>query len=709
MLSPLFPRRLTTLTALLTALLMGASSPAFALGWLPWKQPRQQEQTRTLKATSERHQQLLEALTLLYGKEQAPELLRAIQTKISKARLNRPLDLKRLDESRSVDWYKDEVVYMLYPDRFGLEPEDKPTGGDFYDVAKTLDYLEALNVTTIYVLPFMASPMGDAGFDVSNFYKVREDLGGNPAFKQFLSEAKKRGFKLKSDLILNHISEEHPWFQAALEGDKEKLDYFVYTTEKPDYKKYQDPQRGVVVDYQEPEGVVSSRRLMFPEQTASHYRPVEIGGDTYYFYHTFYPFQLDVNWKNPELMLEMLDALAYWANLGVDIFRLDAVPYFVQEPGTDGENSPGTHAVVKILSAFVQEVAPASVLQVEACQWPADIRPYFGEEPKQQMQALAHSHPQGEEEPITETCAAFRTDEVQIAYNFPYMPAMWASMITGDAAPFWEAVDSTPDIPASATWALFLRVHDELTLEMVDLETRKTVYDALVAKGQPFRAGLGVSGRMANFFNEDARRITQAFALLLSLPGMPIIYYGDELGMTNDEAFAEAYAELRAASSKNKSDLTSAYDSRDINRNPVRLETLEAVLKGEAPARQDVLFKQVAHLVATRLASRALRRGELEPLKLGNKSLLAYQRLGAGNPLTVLHNLSGEVQLVTLDAATLFTSAAATQTLTDLISSVALTLEVKNGQVQFELAPYQSVWLQKRGFANLNSSGAKAI
>jgi maltose alpha-D-glucosyltransferase / alpha-amylase len=570
---------------------------------------------------------LQDGLVALYGKTRAETLLPEIQTALREGRKNRPYNRQRLDNLRPVDWVKDEVVYMLYPERFGV-PADKPWG-DFDAICEHLPYLKELGVTTLYILPFMASPLGDAGFDVSDYTDVRQDLGGMEAFRRFRDAAIEMGFKLKSDLILNHISDQHAWFQAALEGDRQKMDYFVYRLNEPVYQRYQDPQRGVVCDYYESDGSISSRRLMFPDQVENHYRKVNIKGADYYFYHSFYPFQLDINWENPDVLLEVCNVIAFWANEGIDIFRLDAIPYLIKDFGTDGENRPLTHTIVECLSGFLQLLAPSTILQAEACQWPQDILPYFGDTPT----------------------TTRRSTEVQVCYHFPYMPSIWRCMLDANTAVFWDAVKSTPAIPDTCSWAVFLRVHDELTLEMTDIESRQWLYNSLVNKGQSFRSGLGVSGRLSSFMDEDPRRIIMAYAFLLSLPGLPIIYYGDELGEYNNESFAQQCSSQRMQMLEDagqNAGLSNTYDSRDINRAPLGATYLNRILRKRQSLR-GVLFQQMQAIVQARLGSVALRRGTLEVLPLNtDDGLLAYVRSTEDETVWVMINLTSQVKNVWL-------------------------------------------------------------
>ena len=471
------------------------------------------------------------AVVEIYGEDNAQHIYDNVMALAKKAIDSRSDTLIKQDIKRTSDWYKNEIIYMFYVDQFGVVRDDKKN--TFKDTALMLDYLEDLGVTTLYMLPFADSPMEDAGFDVKNPKNIRKDLGGTQEFKEFVKEAKKRGFKIKADLVLNHFSDEHEWFKRLEGGDESALEYFVYRDAMPEYKKYQDEKLGTVIEYKEPDGKISKRRLIFPENTENNYRKVTVNNKDYYLYHTFYPFQLDINWENPKVLYYVLETITYWANMGIDIFRMDAIPYLSKTPGTNAENQPKTHAIIKLLSAYIQLSAPSSVIQVEACQVPKDIIQYFGKEREIKLKI------KDSEKTIK------RTDETQIAYHFPYMPALWASLISQDKKYFIDAYKKTPEIPKTAAWGIFLRVHDELTLEMVSPEVRTLIFENLVSKGASFRNGFGVSGRMANFLDKDPDRIEEAFSILLSLPGIPIIYYGDEIGVANNFENAKKSAKLR--------------------------------------------------------------------------------------------------------------------------------------------------------------------
>ena len=458
--------------------------------------------------------ELKDSITTLYGHERAEEVYENIIKHAQTAIKSRSEDLKQHDITRPSDWYKNEIIYMFYVDQFGVRKPN--TNNTFKDTTKMFDYLENLGVTTLYLLPFADSPMKDSGFDVKNPQNVRKDLGGLSEFKMFITEAKKRGFKIKGDLVLNHFSDEHEWFKKLEAGDESYLDYFIYKEEMPEYIKYRDEKLGTVIEYFEPNGKISKRRLIFPDNTENNYRKITVNGKNYYLYHTFYPFQLDINWENPNVLYYMLDTITNWTNMGIDIFRMDAIPYLSKEPGTNAENRPKTHAIVNILSNYIQLTAPSTVIQVEACQEPKNILPYFGKDREVDININ------------DKTVKLKRSSEAQIAYHFPYMNAIWATMITGNKKYFIDLYNKTPAIPKTAVWGNFLRVHDELSLEMVSPEVRNIIFNDLAPKGADFRNGYGVSGRLANFLDKNPNRIMQAFAILFSMPGIPIIYYGDE-------------------------------------------------------------------------------------------------------------------------------------------------------------------------------------
>lgn len=625
--------------------------------------------------------EMRESISDVYGKQAADKIYDNVILHAKSAIKNRPENLKLQDKQRQADWFKNEIIYMFYVDEFGVIKEDKKN--TFKDSAAMLDYLEDLGVTTLYLLPFADSPMADAGFDVKNPRVVRKDLGGMIEFKDFATEAKNRGFRIKADLVLNHLSDEHEWFKKLEAGDETYLDYFIYRENLPEYTKYQDEKLGTVVEYKEDDGKISKRRLIFPENIENNYRKIVVNNEDYYLYHTFYPFQLDINWENPNVLYYMLDTISSWANLGVDIFRMDAIPYLSKEPGTNAENQPKTHAIVNLLSDYIQLTAPSSVIQVEACQAPKDISAYFGKDRELQL---------------AENDTKFkRTSEAQIAYHFPYMNAIWASLVTGDKKYFIDTYKKTPQIPKSASWATFLRVHDELTLEMVSPNVRNIVFEDLVTKGADFRNGFGVSGRLANFLDKNPNRIEEAFAILFSVPGIPIIYYGDEVGAANNFENAKKSAEKRKKKQSHIANLLSVFDSRDINRGEITQKLFYGSTKGYYEFNSKV-YEKVKHLIEVRKKYPVFVNGDFEIVKTKSEHNFAYVRKNKEQQILVINNLSKDklVAEITIPPSVVLKNNGHITSLKNLINNddVKVNISLQNRTMHLRVAPYQVLWLE---------------
>lgn len=623
--------------------------------------------------------EMKEAIIDIYGKENSEEIYNKVILLAKKSIANRSPELKNQDLKKKSDWYKNEIIYMFYVDQFGVGEDNK--ANTFKDTSLMLDYLKDLGVTTLYMLPFADSPMKDAGFDVKNPQKVRRDLGGMKEFKYFVEKAKEKGFKIKADLVLNHLSQEHEWFKKLEQGDKSALKYFIYTDKMPEYKKYVDEKLGTVVEYKEKNGKISKRRLIFPENTENHYRKINIDGKDYYLYHTFYPFQLDINWKNPEVLYYELETISKWANLGVDIFRMDAIPYLSKEEGTNAENLPQTHSIVRLLSNYIQLTAPSSVIQVEACQHPKEILEYYGKD------RIVNINIDDKTKEIK------RSNEAQIAYNFPFMPAIWASLITEDKSYFIDAYKKTPKIIDSACWGIFLRVHDELTLEMVSPEVREIIFNDLVNKGASFRNGFGVSGRLANFLDKNPHRIETAFSILLSLKGIPIIYYGDEVGVANNFQHAKKVAQKR----KKEKHLLSVFDSRDINRGKVPAKLFYGSTRGYYEFNSKV-YKKVKNLIKLRKSLPVMSDGEFIILNTNSNNNFAYIRKNKESQILVINNLSKEklIAEVTIPFDVILKNDGKIKSLKNLINNdnIKVNVSLPKRTVKLRVAPYQVLWLE---------------
>jgi len=624
--------------------------------------------------------EIKDAIVDIYGKEHSSEIFEKVLLQAQKAINERSKELLEQDLNRDYDWYKNEIIYMFYVDQFGvISDKEKNT---FSDTVLMLDYLEHLGVTTLYILPFADSPMKDAGFDVRDPQNIRKDLGGLTEFNDFVKKAKNRGFKIKADLVLNHFSDNHQWFKNLQKGDESYLEYFIYRDKMPEYKRYQDEKLGIVAEYVEDDGTISKRRIIFPENCETNWRKVTVNNKDFYLYHTFYPFQLDLNWQNPEVLYYVLDTITHWANLGVDIFRMDAIPYLSKDVGTNAENQPKTHAIVRLLSSYIQLTAPSIVIQVEACQLPKDILQYFGKD--REVTTLING----------KSKIFKRTSEAQIAYHFPYMPALWASLITQDKKYFIETYKKTPTIPKTAAWAIFLRVHDELTLEMANPEVREIVFEDLVDKGASFRKGFGVAGRMANFLDKNPDRIEQAFSILLSLPGIPVIYYGDEVGASNNFEHAKKSARLRA---KDKLHLLSVFDSRDINRGNVAQKLFYGSSRGYYEFNSKV-YKKVQHLIKLRKKLPVMVNGEFEILKTKNKSNFSYIRKNKEQQILVINNLSDKklIAEITLPKDVILKNDGLIKSLKNLINNdnIKVNISLQNRTMRLRLSPYQTIWLE---------------
>ena len=427
---------------------------------------------------------------------------------------------------------------------------------------------------------------------------------------------------------------------------------------------------------------MTKRRIIFPENCETNWREVSINDKNYYLYHTFYPFQLDINWQNPNVLYYVLNTITHWANLGVDIFRMDAIPYLSKDIGTNAENQPKTHAIVKLLSSYIQLTAPSSVIQVEACQSPKDILQYFGKDREVHIQIN------------DEIKNIKRTSEAQIAYHFPCMPAIWASLITQDKKYFIDAYKKTPSIPKTASWAIFLRVHDELTLEMVSPDVREIIFENLVDKGASFRKGFGVAGRMANFLDKNPNRIEEAFSILLSLPGIPIIYYGDEVGAANNFEHAKKSALLRA---KDRQNLLSVFDSRDINRGNVAQKLFYGSSLGYYEFNSKV-YKKVQNLIKIRKSLPVMSNGDFEILKTKNKSNFSYIRKNKEQQILVINNLSNDklIAEITLPKDVILKNNGQIKSLKNLINNdnIKVNISMQNKTMRLRLAPYQTIWLE---------------
>lgn len=524
-------------------------------------------------------------------------------------------------------WYKDAVVYSLYVDLYNK---------DFAGLTEKLDYLQDLGVSCLWLLPVLDSPMRDAGFDIRNYDMIRHDLLGLGAdagkqereavFGRFLSEARERGIRVIFDVAINHCSEEHPWFvEAKKSEDNPYRDYFIWTKDTSLYK---------------------DARIIFKGMETSNWEPE---GD-WYFFHRFFNFQPDLNYRNPEVLLAMVRNLLYWQSMGVDGFRADAIPYLWKENGTDCENLPQTHAIVKFFRAVLDYVKPGTLLLAEACQQPATVVEYMG-----------------------------NGDECHAAYHFPLMPQLYKAIASQNARPVKHTLSPavTPEIPESGQWFTFLRCHDELSLELVYVseEDRKYIHENYCHEPEwDFRLGEGISARLANLMQFDDRKIGLAYSMMLSLPGTPVIYYGDEFGKENDQQF---YREMAKMVGKD--------DTRFLVRGKINWQLREDQLN-DPESFQAKVFGRLQQMLRARKSTKAFGRGSIEFAELKDSAgssmpeILAYFRVWEEDQILVVQNLSDRLMDIELPSTP--------GSKTDLLRNDLL------GKDNIQLEPYAYLWLR---------------
>jgi len=375
-------------------------------------------------------------------------------------------------------WYKDAIIYETHVRAF--YDSDGNGIGDFKGLTQKLDYLQDLGVTCLWLLPFFPSPLRDDGYDIADFVSVHSSYGTIADFQQFLNAAHERNLQVLIELVVNHTSDQHPWFQAARKappGSPER-DFYVWSDTT---QKYTDV-RIIFTDTEK------SNWTWDPEAQA-------------YYWHRFFSHQPDLNFDNPAVLHEVLKVMRFWLDMGVDGLRLDAIPYLVERDGTNCENLDETHQVIKQIRADLDTHYANRLLLAEANQWPQEDRQYFGQE-----------------------------DECHMAFHFPLMPRIFMSLRLEDRLPITDIMARTPEIPASCQWGLFLRNHDELTLEMVTDDERDYMYFAYGSDPR-MRINVGIRRRLAPLMDNNRRRIELMNSILFSFPGTPIIYYGDEIGM----------------------------------------------------------------------------------------------------------------------------------------------------------------------------------
>lgn len=497
-------------------------------------------------------------------------------------------------------WYKDAIFYELYVRAFRDSSGDGR--GDLRGLSEKLDYLQELGVDVVWMLPISPSPMRDDGYDVSDYCAIHPMYGTMQDFRTLVQEAHQRGLKLMVELVPNHVSDQHPWFQASRDPNH------------PEHARYRD-----FFVWSETDELYSAARIIFTDTEKSNwtYDPLRKA----FFWHRFFSHQPDLNYDNPEVQRAILRVVQFWLDEGVDGIRVDAPPYLFEREGTSCENLPETHQYLKRLRAFVDAYAPGTLLLSEANQWPEDVRPYFGD-----------------------------GDEMHMNFHFPLMPRIFMALAKADRTSIVEILARTPALPETCQWGTFLRCHDELTLEMVTPEEREFMWN-FYAPEPRMRLNLGIRRRLAPLLNNDRRRIELANSLLFTLPGSPFIYYGDEIGMgdnieLSDRNGVRTPMQWTADAAAGFSEAPEAeFYSPVISNKVYGPQRVNVAAQLADPAS---LFHTIQHMIAVRKQEPAFGRGDLAWVEVGTKAVAAYQRRYGGAQLLILENLSGQEQTLSI-------------------------------------------------------------
>ncbi len=497
-------------------------------------------------------------------------------------------------------WYKDAVIYQIHIKSFFDSNNDGI--GDFQGLISRLDYIAELGVNTIWLLPFYPSPRLDDGYDIADYRGVHPDYGTLADAKRLIAAAHDRGIRVIAELVINHTSDQHPWFQRArlAKPGSTYRDFYVWSA---DDRKY------------------AGTRIIFVDSERSNWTWDDTAKA--YYWHRFYHHQPDLNFDNPGVMREVLSVLRYWADMGIDGLRLDAVPYLVEREGTNNENLPETHAALKRIRAELNAHYPDKMLLAEANQWPEDTKDYFGD-----------------------------GDECHMAFNFPLMPRMYMAIAREDRFPITDILRQTPDIPENCQWAIFLRNHDELTLEMVTESERDFLWETYAADRRA-RLNLGIRRRLAPLLERDRRRIELMNYLLLSMPGTPVIYYGDEIGMGDNIHLGDrngVRTPMQWSPDRNGGFSRVADPSRLVL--PMVMDPLyafQAVNVESQASDPHSLLMWMRRTIAIRKQYQVFGRGSYRLLYPNNRKILAYLREAGDIVILCVANLSRTPQAVELD------------------------------------------------------------
>jgi maltose alpha-D-glucosyltransferase/alpha-amylase len=496
-------------------------------------------------------------------------------------------------------WHKDAVIYQVHVRAFNDSNRDGI--GDFRGLTEKLEYIRDLGATAIWVLPFYPSPLKDDGYDIADYHNIHPDYGTRADFRQFMREAHSLGLRVLTELVINHTSDQHPWFQAARRApaDSSKRNFYVWND----------------TDQKWPE-----TRIIFTDTESSNWSwdPVAKA----YYWHRFFTHQPDLNFDNPHVVQAVLRVMRHWFDMGVDGMRLDAIPYLIERDGTNNENLPETHQLIKHIRAELDRHYRNRVFLAEANQWPEDVSEYFG-----------------------------AGDECHMAYHFPLMPRIYMAIAQEDRHPVVEIMRQTPDIPESCQWAIFLRNHDELTLEMVTHKERDYMYQMYAADPRA-RINLGIRRRLAPLMQNDLDCIKLMNSLLLSMPGSPIIYYGDEIGMGDNIYLGDRNAVRTPMQwSPDRNAGFSRADPQRLYLPPIMdsIYGYEAVNVESQLRDPSSLLHWMRRILAVRKTSRAFGRGKITFLRPGNRKVLAYLREYGEEAILCVANVSRAAQPVELD------------------------------------------------------------
>ncbi|NOK02321.1 MULTISPECIES: maltose alpha-D-glucosyltransferase [Myxococcus] len=495
-------------------------------------------------------------------------------------------------------WYKKALIYELHLRAFHDSNGDGH--GDIPGLIEKLPYLQDLGINCLWLLPHYPSPLRDDGYDIADFYGVHPDYGTLADFQRLVDEAHKRDIRVITELVVNHTSDQHPWFQEARsDPNSPKRNWYVWSDTDEQYK---------------------GARIIFLDTERSNWTWDPVAKQ--YFWHRFFSHQPDLNYDNPEVQEAMLDVMRFWLNMGVDGFRCDAVPYLFEREGTNCENLPETHAFLKRLRKTIDSEYKGKMLLAEANQWPADVRVYFGD-----------------------------GDEFHMGFHFPVMPRLFMAVRREDRTPIVEIMQQTPDIPDNCQWAIFLRNHDELTLEMVTDEDRDYMYREY-ATDPRMRINLGIRRRLAPLMDNGRRRIELMHSLLFTLPGTPVLYYGDEIGM-GDNIYLGDRNGVRTPMQWT-GDRNAGFSRADYARlyAPVIADPVYGYQSINVEAQERVkssLLHWVKRMIRIRQRYPVFSLGNLRFLQTDNRKVLAFIREWEGQTVLVVCNLSRFAQPAVLD------------------------------------------------------------